>query len=335
MRETYTITIALNFYDIFLSPSKININIFEELVPKNTLSKIQNGEMDLVVKCINEGDIGVWEIKYLEELVEKTNIPLDNFLLIHDQFILNTKLKNIYNQTHLYRKANETKFLKNKNKLNIPLNKNKSHKFHLPIRRLRHSRATLLEKLFLYDNNFIDNNLISFDLTILENTEDFKVFCEYLDTNFINYMLNKKQKFIDITHIEKIHGYGSEFPEVYINSYFTIVSETLFRANCNYITEKTFKPIAHGHPFIMYGRPYTLKYLKEIGFKTFDPYINESYDLIEDNEIRFEMIVNEIKRLNELSIIELDKMIEDVTDILIHNQNHLISFSKEEKISLF
>jgi hypothetical protein len=85
----------------------------------------------------------------------------------------------------------------------------------------------------------------------------------------------------------------------------------------------------------MYGRPYTLKYLKEIGFKTFDPYINESYDLIEDNEIRFEMIVNEIKRLNELSIIELDKMIEDVTDILIHNQNHLISFSKEEKISLF
>lgn len=32
------------------------------------------------------------------------------------------------------------------------------------------------------------------------------------------------------------------------------------------------------HPFIVYGSPFTLKSLRELGFKTFSPFIDESYD---------------------------------------------------------
>jgi hypothetical protein len=329
--EKYYLTVPMNFYDIFIHPTKINTNVFEELIPIESLTKIRNGETQLIVSCVNEGDIGEWEIKYLENLVKSNNILLDNFLLIHDQFKLDTILKNQYNQTHLHRKANETKFLKKQGKFEIPLNKNRENKFHFPIRRFRTPRIELLEKLFVYDNNFIEQNLVSFDTTILENQEILEAFSEWMNKDFTDYLFEKKQRFIDTKFIEKINKYGFEFHETYQKSYVTIVSESFFRAKYNYITEKTYKPIQHGHPFIIHGNSHILDYIKSIGFKTFHPFIDESYDLEEDADKRFEMVLNEIKKLNEMSIEELDKLIENVFEILVHNQNHLISFAKEDK----
>jgi hypothetical protein len=329
--EKFYITVPMNFYDIFVHPTKINTNVFEELIPIESLTKIKNGDTQLVVSCINEGDIGEWEIKYLENLVKSNNIPLDNFLLIHDLFKLDTVLKNQYNQTHLHRKANETKFLKSQNKLDIPTLKNRKNKFHFPIRRFRDKRVELLEKLYINDNNFIENNLVSFDITILENNPILHAYTKWMNKDFTDYLFEKKQRFIDTKFIEKINKYGFEFHETYNNSYITIVSESFFKAKYYYITEKTYKPIQHGHPFIILGKQYILKYLKSIGFKTFHPFIDESYDLEEDADKRFEMVLNEIKKLNEMPIEEFDKLIENVFEVLVHNQNHLISFAKEDK----
>ena len=49
-----------------------------------------------------------------------------------------------------------------------------------------------------------------------------------------------------------------------------------------FISEKTWKPIMVGHPFIMVGNKNNLKFLKDLGYKTFDKWIDESYDDIED-----------------------------------------------------
>ena len=59
--------------------------------------------------------------------------------------------------------------------------------------------------------------------------------------------------------------------------------------------------------------------LKRDGFKTFSPFINEEYDLIDNLELRTQVIIKEINRLCELSQLEWEKIHEKMIDIQKHN----------------
>lgn len=113
---------------------------------------------------------------------------------------------------------------------------------------------------------------------------------------------------------------------LYKETAFSLVSETLFFNNIGrFLSEKIYKPIAYHHPFILVGQPFTLSLLREMGYKTFSPYIDESYDNETDNIKRLKMIVSEVKRLCELSNDELAEFIRDTRPITEHNFLHLIS----------
>jgi len=66
------------------------------------------------------------------------------------------------------------------------------------------------------------------------------------------------------------------------------------------ITEKAYKAIACSTPFIVFSTPYWLEDLRALGFKTYAPYINESYDTEIDSKKRLNMIANEIERICSL-----------------------------------
>ena len=74
-------------------------------------------------------------------------------------------------------------------------------------------------------------------------------------------------------------------------------------------------------PFVIVGQFETLKVLKELGFKTFSPIINEDYDNEKDNEKRMDLVIEEIKRLNNMTHSEIDNMFWEFKGILIHNFN--------------
>jgi hypothetical protein len=59
-----------------------------------------------------------------------------------------------------------------------------------------------------------------------------------------------------------------------------------------FITEKLWKPIMCGHFFIVHGNYLYLQRLKEMGFKTFGNYFDESYDLEQDPNKRIDNIVS-------------------------------------------
>jgi hypothetical protein len=80
-------------------------------------------------------------------------------------------------------------------------------------------------------------------------------------------------------------------------------------------------------PFLFVGNCNSLAKLKKLGFKTFHPYINESYDLEQNPRNRFLMIEEEIKKLSNRSMHELHDWYYSITDILTHNWNHLQTFS--------
>ena len=51
-----------------------------------------------------------------------------------------------------------------------------------------------------------------------------------------------------------------------------------------FISEKTFKTIACSHPFIVMGNKNTMSKLREMGYKTFDNFIDEGYDPLPTHE---------------------------------------------------
>ena len=123
------------------------------------------------------------------------------------------------------------------------------------------------------------------------------------------------------------------------DSYFSIVTETVFYKKQDpewqagyttaedgiFITEKTYRPIALKHPFILFAYPNTLRALRERGYKTFHPYIDESYDSIEHGEERFEALVKEISRLCSFTDEQWLEWMNNVVPILEHNYKVLES----------
>lgn len=102
-----------------------------------------------------------------------------------------------------------------------------------------------------------------------------------------------------------------------------IVSETIFYHDKLHLTEKIFKPIVSKRPFILIGGCGNLAYLKKYGFKTFDRWIDESYDSEPDPTRRIEMAVAELNKLCSLSMTELQAMHSDMKEVLDYNFNHL------------
>lgn len=318
----------LNDFDNYLN---IETSCFKT-IDTEILYNIKNKESTLLIELANEGDIDEMGIEIFERLLNHYNIPKNKCILAHDSYRLpNTSITNYQIHTHMYSKSKESIELYSENKLNKLIHKDKKYKFHLPIRRFRYHRLLLLDKLYSKYPNFIDSNLVSYDINTEINTEMLNDFNG--SENLKKYLKSNVTKFIDVTDIENVRGYDSEFKEVFENSYFTIVTETYFFEPYHYVSEKTFKPIAHLHPFIIMGRPGILQYLKKFGFKTFHPFIDESYDLEEDNDKRFQMIYDEIVKLNELSTNELDIMMEDVKDILYHNQQQLLNMGGQLKMT--
>lgn len=111
----------------------------------------------------------------------------------------------------------------------------------------------------------------------------------------------------------------------YNSTHIEVVLETLFDDARWQLTEKIFRPIACGQPFILASTPGSLKYLQSYGFQTFDPWINESYDTIEHSQDRLTAIVHEMKRISSLDAVEKHKVLQHCNLIAEHNKNLFFS----------
>ena len=111
----------------------------------------------------------------------------------------------------------------------------------------------------------------------------------------------------------------------YEQTYFSVITETTYHEDIPFLSEKVFKAIAMGHPFILVSAPNTLQYLRELGYKTFHPMIDEKYDTITNHGDRMLYIVNEIERLCNMDRSELKKWLKSARFIAKHNMRILNS----------
>lgn len=152
-------------------------------------------------------------------------------------------------------------------------------------------------------------------------TKDDIVECESLlplvldNTDFSNYPMETT-----LTTVEKF----------YKNSLINIINETYFFNNIIHITEKTYKPIAFLQPFILLGAAGSLQHIRNMGFKTFDNFWDESYDIEIDDVARFNKIVNIVEQISNWSSEEKIKFSHSVKEILEYNLNQLNTMSNKE-----
>lgn len=133
----------------------------------------------------------------------------------------------------------------------------------------------------------------------------------------------------------------------YEDTFFSIIPETHFSHSSQnkhaeyimddqiFITEKTYRIIAGKSPFIMVGFTNTLQVLKDAGYKTFHPYIDESYDQIENDEERLIAIINEIQRLCSFSKEQWTEWAKKVVPIVEYNQRRLFDFLSPKYLEIY
>ena len=98
----------------------------------------------------------------------------------------------------------------------------------------------------------------------------------------------------------------------------SIVLETVF--DRIHLTEKTLRPLACGHPFLILNGPGALETIRSYGFRTFEPYINESYDKEQDSNKRMHMVLKEMQRINSLSTVEQTNLWKECNLIADYNK---------------
>jgi hypothetical protein len=132
---------------------------------------------------------------------------------------------------------------------------------------------------------------------------------------------------------QKIGGGARLNVDAHLKSFLNIVTETLYDNDSIFISEKTYKPIYLCQPFIVFGNPYTLKKLHQLGYKTFSNWWDESYDTETDLKKRFHKILSILEMVSELSLNELKELKNQMKDVIVHN--YLNFFKNNEIEDLF
>jgi hypothetical protein len=344
----------------------INKNNVLDLIPTKTLNAIKkNSNISIMLNYFQEGIVEYFHLRDMHESLHKLEIPAEKCILsfgghnIDDwyaQFCRNygitQKIKVVYHSWVWQTKSSE--FDNYKKDYNWKSNKDyptkelikhintdynveiKKYNFNCLNRRLRTHRLYTLA--VLEKEGLLDENIVTYDFTISENIPHIVELTEFdIAHNHIynfkplkDYLLhlyeNKPKKTYDYDDLQTLFGINHERASVYEDSMFSLVTETTVLPNEYYISEKVVKPLGHNHPFIVFGSVGTLEHLKKMGFKTFEPYIDESYDKEPSPEKRFNLILEQVKLLCNKSDEEKLEWMHNVNPILKHNSKHLASF---------
>lgn len=154
-----------------------------------------------------------------------------------------------------------------------------------------------LEKFNLYDNGLISTLDWSFTVPD-EYLHDACVFDDSLYNDFIDFRNLQTTKVItqNTASTERTILDINSYVGFYQNTKYSIVNETYAGTVSGlFLTEKTYKPISMGHPFIIFGTTGTLSQLKKDGYETFPELFDESYDDCSEISEQIKIILENIK----------------------------------------
>jgi hypothetical protein len=347
------------YYVEFINGDAFYHHPIEKLVDYETYQKILNGSITLCISHIHEAYHYVIEDIY-KDVVIASKIPPSNILYLSNSFDIGNEIDAISKKYNLPKIRSEFISLfeyvgkyeiENRNDCftTDTLNRLDYTKKFLSFNGLwrphRLELVSFLEAFNIREQGYVSLNAVPCEIPSMDDM--FPRILQWNKDNTCAYNLlmqnEKKVKqlnrlYIDTDPNQNWNGapYYSADKKLYENTYFSIVTETL----CNpdesgagitlgrALSEKTFKPIMNCHPFMIVGVKGILKTLKQLGYKTFSPYIDESYDDESDGHKRIYKIAKEAKRLVNLNSFELNEFASFCRDITEYNLQHLKSRNK-------
>jgi hypothetical protein len=198
----------------------------------------------------------------------------------------------------------------------------------------RYNDHRLMLYLAIVQRGIINQCYYSMDKTQPEANRSFVENCKYLLSRFpdmgivSNDVLAADKLLPLVLDNPNFNNYPMEssvdpVKHLYDESLVNIITETYFFNKIIHITEKTYKPIAFMQPFILVAAAGSLKHIKDMGFKTFDQFWDESYDLEVDDKKRFTMIMSLIESISKWTEEEKTQFTFKVKDVVDYNVEHL------------
>lgn len=182
--------------------------------------------------------------------------------------------------------------------------------------------------LEMIKQNVFDKGLISF-----LQSDVFDEWAEKPENHEYKTLIKEKYPFVvdykDERFVSGMHNFFTK-KDMWMKTYFSIVSETSSSDKWCFITEKTVRPIIYYHPFIVWGNPGTLEVFQKYGFETFPEFFDESYDTIWNEENRLKSIMKSVKRLCDMPLLELHELYKSIIPKLIHNREILTKLYYEQ-----
>jgi len=282
--------------------------------------------------------------EFLQKEFLKFNIKESNIVYTDNNFILETEFKKHYPESkikvvshnwQLWRYVDcqtgvltEEDLLKTKDTIRDKhfLSYNRSPHPHRCVAGLEMFRNKLYKKgivSFPSDFDGIEDNQFS----LQEGIDMF-----YNEEDYDKKLINKFRKDLPwMADVDTIFSSENIWDSViiqtsFLKTYFSFVVGSVFDSYHDnepysvFMSEKIYKPITNFHPFLYLSNMGTLEILKELGFKTFHPFIDESYDREPDKLKRLNMVIDELNRLCEMELSELHELYWSMSDILIYNQ---------------
>ena len=182
-----------------------------------------------------------------------------------------------------------------------------------------HHRCMMVDEIVNSNLNLVGNFSWNQLTSLEEETEwyySFKYFQEQIISIEDEYKINKNQ-------------YSHPGP-IYEKSLFDIVSESTTKSK--FITEKTYKPLVYGKPFIILSFKEANKHLESLGFKLFHNVVDYSFDSYDKIEDRVKGLCDELQRLSTFDYEEMkDKMNNEVQynkslTFTLNKKNNLLEF---------
>jgi len=129
-----------------------------------------------------------------------------------------------------------------------------------------------------------------------------------------------------IEHVE-LHGQTVSISQVvpvniYNETAYSVVTETNFMNSYTFFTEKTVKPILARRLFVAFGGQHYIRNLHNLGFKTFDGILDESYDEEPDQQRRYQMVYEQMQYLFSQP---QEMILEQIKPIVEYNYLHMLN----------
>lgn len=287
-------------------------------ISEKVLSDVRAGQAYIVLAYHHEGDLG-GNPYFLRSLVNNLNVPKEQIFLLHGDY----DVEKYKDEPYTYVPLNcvihwVQEFQRDKLIDYVP-----DKLFTCYNRQTRPHRIVMLSLLNQY--SLIERGIVSCGPGLLNDKKPLKDILEnilqrsvtYNDLQFFNAISNSSP---DDLNLGIDNPATNMVEEHYRHSFVSVINETL--TNSIFFTEKIYKPILIGHPFLLMGAPNQLAKLREqFGFKTFGQWWDESYDQIDDMHLRAKRIVDILVSLNSKTEQELIDIREEMKPTLKYNQN--------------